>query len=356
MKTLAERALVEGRWRGLLDAVCRRTVRLPDLLAAHTRGRLDVLLRGLQDPLLTEAIAQFEQASDVESLARAGLRQLAAYLPAGARLSAVADAKAIMRLCRRAEAEGRKRNSVRRSLLRAISMLLRYHYGGAERDRVFADVRFAGEDDTRQVLLRPEEIERLLAACQALGYAELGVIIRMALQTGADRGVLVAGKRGGARTEAPGLRVSQIRIYYEDDAADASGLYSGEVYFDDRKAKSRQRTLPITDVLCRELLALCRSKEPDEQVFSLKYSQIGFRWHRVRERAGLDHVRFKDLRSQVAIYGERAGVPLSVLKSAMGHQGEAMTQRYQQHRAALSLAQMQAIEAEMFGTPVSAAG
>ena len=100
LETLAERALVEERWRGLLDAVCRRTVRLPDLLAAHTRGRLDVLLRGLQDPLLTEAIAQFEQASDVESLARAGLRQLAAYLPAGARLSAVADAKAIMRLCR----------------------------------------------------------------------------------------------------------------------------------------------------------------------------------------------------------------------------------------------------------------
>ena len=115
-------------------------------------------------------------------------------------------------------------------------MLLRYHYGGAERDRVFADVRFAGEDDTRQVLLRPEEIERLLAACQALGYAELG--------------------------------------------------------------------------------------------------QIGFRWHRVRERAGLDHVRFKDLRSQVAIYGERAGVPLSVLKSAMGHQGEAMTQRYAKDKEA----------------------
>ncbi|MCH8963023.1 MAG: hypothetical protein IH820_17350 [Bacteroidetes bacterium] len=78
----------------------------------------------------------------------------------------------------------------------------------------------------------------------------MGVVVRMALQTGADRGVLVAGKKGGARAEAPGLRVGQLRIYHE----------------------------------------------------------------------------------------------------------EAMTQRYQQHRAALSLAQMQAIEAEMFGTLTRAAG
>ena len=76
--------------------------------------------------------------------------------------------------------------------------------------------------------------------------------------------------------------------------------------------------------------------------------QVDYRWNRVRKMAGLNHVRFKDLRSQVAIYGERAGVPLTVLKAAMGHGDETMTQRYQQHRASRSAAQMQAIEQEMF--------
>ncbi len=297
LETLAERALVEERWRTLLDAACKKELPLPDLLAAHTRGRLEALLRGLHDPLLSEAIAQFEQAADVERLARTGLRQLATYMPPGARLSAIAGAKVITQLCRRAEADGRMRNSVRRGLLRAISMLLRYHYGGAERNRIFADVHFAGEDDTREVLLRPEETRRLLAACDALGYGEMRTLVRMALHTGADRGVLVSGKRGGGRTQAPGLLVRQLRIYHEDAAAVGSGLYSGEAYFDDRKAKSRRRTVPITDVLCRELLLLCQGKEPDEQVFSLRYPQIDFRWKRVRARAGLDHVRFKDLRS-----------------------------------------------------------
>ena len=354
LEKVAERALVEDRWRKLLDAVRAKELKLPDL-AADTRGRLEVLLRSLSDPLLHEAIEQFEQATDVERITQVGLEHLTSYMSPTSRLSDLADGKTVTALCRRAEREGRKRNSVRRTLLRSISMLLRYHLGAGERDRIFAEVHFAGRDDTREVLLRPEEIERLLASCDELGYAEMRVITRMALQTGADRGVLVAGRRA-VGTEAPGLRVGQIRIYMETTPSGEANRYSGEVYFNDRKSRSRRRTVPITDTLCRELLALCRNKAPDEQVFSLGYSQIGYRWERVRERAALNHVRFKDLRSQVAIYDERAGVPLTVLKSAMGHQGEAMTQRYQQHRAALSHEQMQAIEHEMFGSTVSRAG
>ena len=52
------------------------------------------------------------------------------------------DARVITALCQRAERDGRKRNSVRRYILRAISLLLRHHLGRAERDRRFADVDF----------------------------------------------------------------------------------------------------------------------------------------------------------------------------------------------------------------------
>ncbi|MFN3537119.1 MAG: hypothetical protein ACK4Y4_06705, partial [Brevundimonas sp.] len=71
-------------------------------------------------------------------------------------------------LCRASEAAGRKRNTVRRTLHRAISALLRAEVGNAERNRVMDDVRFSGEDDTREVHLRPEDIHRLLAACDEL--------------------------------------------------------------------------------------------------------------------------------------------------------------------------------------------
>ena len=111
--------------------------------------------------------------------------------------------------------------------------------------------------------LSPEEITRLLQACDELGYHELGVVIRLALQTSADRGVLFAGRHGGK--EHRGLRVRDLRIYQDH----ASGTFLGEVHLVDAKTEHRSRSVPLTDGLCRELLALCKAKGPDEAVFSI---------------------------------------------------------------------------------------
>ena len=110
--------------------------------------------------------------------------------------------------------QGCKRNSVRRYMHRATSLLLRHHLGRAERDRIFADVDFPAEDDTREIHLSPLEIQRLLSACDELGYGELGVAIRLALQTSADRGVLLAGGHGSRRRHR-GLLVRDLRIFQE---------------------------------------------------------------------------------------------------------------------------------------------
>jgi hypothetical protein len=53
-------------------------------------------------------------------------------------------------------------------------------------------------DDTREVHLLPSDIGRLLSACRELGYDDLAVPIRFALQTSTDRGVLLKGRN---RTE-----------------------------------------------------------------------------------------------------------------------------------------------------------
>lgn len=339
---LAERALVDPSWRVVLDAVCREhTITLPELLAARNQGRLDQLRRGLTDPPIGEAICRYREAAQPGRGARLGLRILGDLAPPGSRLSLITDPRRITRLCRQAERAGRKRNSVRRTLLRAISLLLRYHLGGAERNRIFSDVHFPGEDDTREVHLSPAEIGRLLQACTALGYGELALIVQVALVTSADRGVLLAGEHAGRTFR--GLRVRDLRIYEE------GGLYSGEAYLEDGKAEGRSRTVPLPDALCRQLLVQCQGRAPDDPVFGVRYAQLDYVWRRVRKEARLEHVRFKDLRAQTAIYAEETGVPQTAVQRTMGHSDEAMTRRYQARRAAMSQRQIEEMAAAMFG-------
>jgi integrase len=347
LEEIAERALLEPKWADLLDAVCEeRTVKLPELLQAKNEGRLEALCRQLHDPLLHEAIETYREEGRVTRQTENGLSWLEDNTPSSMRLSDL-DAQTIMGLLRDAEKEGRKRNSVRRYQMRAISLVLRHHLGDAERDRVFSGVTFEPEDDTREVHLLPKEIRGLLDACHQIGrplYEELAVVIRLALQTSADRGVLLAGSRPDG--EARGLLVRDVRIYHDQD----TGEYSGEVFLHDQKTKERSRAVPLTDSLARELLALANNKGPDEPVFEMSYNQLDYRWQKVRAMADLEHVRFKDLRAQTAQYGEMAGVDQTTLKETMGHSDESMTRRYQQRSASMSQEQARALEAEMLDT------
>ena len=227
-----------------------------------------------------------------------------------------------------------------------MSLLLRHHVGEAERNRIFDDVQYEAEDDTREVHLLPAEIKRLLDACRSEDkplYDELAVIIRLALQTSADRGVLLAGDRSDGT--ARGLRVRDVRIYHDDE----KDTYSGQLYLHDQKTEERSRSVPLTDHLARELLILAKGQGPDDPIFNMRYQQLDYRWQRVRKKAELEHVRFKDLRAQTAIYGEEAGVPQTVLQHVMGHSDDAMTRRYQRRAASLSEEQAAAIENVMFG-------
>ena len=99
----------------------------------------------------------------------------------------------------------------------------------------------------------------------------------------------------------------------------------------------------------RELLVQLKGKHPDQPVFEMRYMDLDFYWKEARQKAKLEHVRFKDLRSQFAIYGQKAGVPGIVTSKAMGHASQAMTQRYQQYAAVMTSDQAIALEREMFG-------
>lgn len=343
LEEIALRALNDSTYYVLLDAVCKaHTVSPAELLRAKNAGTLETLKRSLNDPLLIKVVEAYKEVGKIDRTVRMGLEMLLGNTPATTRFGELTG-KYITDLCIQAERDGRKRNSVHRMMHRAISKLVRFQLGNAERNRIFAEVNYSKEDDTREVHLTPEEIGRLLKACESFGYQEFAVVVRMALQTSADRGVLLAGK--SAIKETRGLLVRDVKVYLNKER----GEYSGEVYLVDTKAANRSRSVPLTDYLCREMLVLCGNKAPDDPVFSIAYQAMDFLWKRVRKKAGLQHVRFKDLRAQTAIYGEEAGVPQTILQRVMGHSDEAMTRRYQQRSTVLSQEQAATIEANMMG-------
>lgn len=311
-------------------------------MQARTQHRLEGLLRALNDPLLSDRVAAYRAGRTLDKPVSIGFDDLLRLAPEGARLSYIAEARTITALLLAYEREGRKRNTARRQMHRAISLLLTHEYGKHERGRIFADVDFPSEDDAREVYVSPEEIARLLEACRAQA-PELETIVRLALLTSADRGVILAGQSptGWKR----GLLTRDVSIFQEADES-----YSGEVYLYDTKAKDRTRTVPFGDRLARELLVLVRGKAPDDPVFSLRYPDLDYPWKRARQAAGLPHITFKDLRAQFSIYAEKAGVPLTVVSKSMGHsgaKGEAMTRRYQRHAAVMAAEQARALEAAM---------
>ena len=302
LEQIAQRALVQPAWYTLLDAVRDKQLPLSELLKANTQHRLEALLRRLDDPLLGDAVEDFIEAQQPGRQVRYGLEKL-------------------LRLTE-------------------------------ERNRVFAEVSFPAEDDVREIYLIPEEIALLFEACSACGYGELATLIRMALLTSADRGVLLAGK--SADGPKHGLRVRDVRIYQEEASTTNNGssyepVYSGEVLLRDRKATTRTRTVVFGDLLARELLLLCQDKAPDDTVFNIRYQDLDRPWKEVRRQAGLEHVRFKDLRAQTAIYAQRAGIPQAVTARVMGHRSERRTRDYQRHEAVMTPAQADALERALFG-------
>lgn len=334
---LAERAVTDPRWHQLLVAIVERRVTLLELMEARANKRMEALARSLSDPKLSDLVQQVEMDRSTKN----GFVHVMAFAGSDARLSALLTPDAILACLRFAEAQGLKRNSVRRQVYRAVSKLIRHALGPAERDRIFAEVHYPAEDDTREVILSRDEIARLLESCLTIKQGEeLRTFVLTAILTGADRGVLLAGKStDGVRR---GLLVRDVAIF------ETNGILHGEIaLLHDSKTQGRARTVAIGPALAEPILNLCKSKLPDQPVFDISWANIDYKWKLALKAAGLEGLRIKDLRAQFAIYADKAGVATATISKAMGHKHEAMTARYQRHDAALSLQDLQRIEASI---------
>ena len=279
--------LVAGRWS------------LRDAWVAYRRGTLDALIAGASDPLLAAAVAEYRAVCRDER-ARTGLAQLEAALP-GARLSGLTPTL-IQQLYARAVASGRKPNSVRRSLHRAVTELLAYHLGAPARDERMRDVSVPGEDDTREVVVTAEQVGRLLEAAPTERWR---LYLLVAIGTAADRKPMLA-----------------LEGRHFDPRA-------GTLTLPDTKSRSRWRLVRLAPDTEAALRLACAGVTEGEQLFPWTAWQVRRLWEATREAAGMPGLRLKDLRHLLPSALAAGGADRREIQALLGHaSGSRQTDRY----------------------------
>lgn len=260
------------------------------------------LMSGLQDPLLQDVVEEVRPKIKDERV-RAGLDQLIHYSEADkkqVRFSWIQNPRNIEKVCEAALNDGRKPNSVLRSLYRAIADLLKIKLGRRKRQEIIVDVSKPGEDDKREVYLPAVIVQAIVRACRERGFP-LPIV---ALFTGVDRGPL--------------LRV--VSSYWDS----ASRVLT----VPDFKATSRFRTLPVPEVAALVLDEAAEGRGPMDRLFPLTDWEVRDQWEAIREQVGQPDLRFKDLRHAFAALYLKGGGALNELKNVMGHQSAKTTMRY----------------------------
>lgn len=290
----------------LVRQVAEKRLSLIELYTARLKGSeaLETLRSRANDPSLSDVVATFRPKAADPSI-DTGLDQLLRYAPDGARLSWLCEPTNVTDLYARAMGDGRRANTVRRALHRAVADLLTHQIGRGAMLGVMADARVPSENDERRVLLTVDEVRKALEIADEPFRAVLGY----ALTTGIDRGPMLA----------------QL-IYHYDESA-------GTLFVPDTKAKDRERTLslrghPVLENAEYWLRQLVAGRKADQKLVPLTMRQIRTRWEDVRQKIGRDEVRWKDVRGIFATYYLLSGGEPRELQAIMGHSTMAMTLRY----------------------------
>lgn len=250
---LYEMALTEPK---LIDALIEGRFSLRTAWVANLRGQVGQLVTGISDPLLVDAVTVYRrECDDLRELS--GLEQLVDYADPGVRISWLVG-KNIRQVYRAALDAGRKPNSVRRSLHRAIVGLLGFHVGSEGRRAALEGVTAPGARDERVVQVSADEIRRLVDQCAPDNFRWLVVA---AVATAVDRGPLL--------TMTP-------RDVLETDRA---------IMVPDTKTLHRRRMLRLSDAALMSFRLAAQGKELDERLWPWTAGQVRHLWERARDAA-----------------------------------------------------------------------
>jgi len=177
------------------------------------------------------------------------------------------------------------------------------------RDNPFADVKLLPVPNRPERILTEAEEKKLLAACSRVRAPHLRPVVLLALNTGMSKGEIL------------GLGWSQV------------DLLNRTIRIDNSKTKYRERRIPMNETVWNLLAALEQERKaalvfpsPRNAGHGMRDHKTGF-WKAIKA-AGIDHIRFHDLRHTFATRLVRAGVDLVTVQHLLGHSKITMTARY----------------------------
>ena len=253
-----------------------------------------------EDPPLAQAVREFTSVHDDERYALA-MRRLIEVAPSNARVSWITRPANLRKLIARYKELGLSSSTERREMP-AVSSLIREQLGEARQREVFSQIKLRSPADGRTRWLSTEEIVRVKEA--AGGW---WIVIGLAIATGARRG------------EIFNLRVSDVDVE------------AGTLIVEKGKSTRARRVLPLVGEML-ELVSRWIEEEglgPHERLFpDLNRSTLRHAWDRIRERAGVEDVRFHDTWHTFAVACAKSGMPLGELQQRLGHASIATTMIY----------------------------
>ncbi|MEM1095448.1 MAG: tyrosine-type recombinase/integrase [Bacteroidota bacterium] len=317
----------------------------PAQLYLHLKtGRLEDLLRRIDDKPFEAILAEYKQAHDLTYADSAIESILTEYI--GNNLwSEVTRAVFLDVLFRTLRDErGIKPNSVLRNYGRLLSKMIQWKEGKARRDDIFAAVKFASEDDTRRLrrsIVTRASIARLIRELAA-GYQKPGdecatLYAGIAISQGVTPAVLPRCLNSDFRM----MRVKQVGESYRivEDGGIEVGLLElrgAKKVKTSKGTKRRDRPVWIAPQVAEQVRRYWRPDRPAEALFPLRSSRFYTLFKKARIRAGLTEATTAnepliphDLRSVFAFLAEEAGVNRSVIGfGGLGHTNLKQTDRY----------------------------
>jgi len=186
--------------------------------------------------------------------------------------------------------------------LSAVLSVAVKEYGWIQRNPARGVMRLEDSKGRERFLSEPERVA-LLRECDASEFAPLATLVRLALAT------------GGRKSELLGLKWSEV------------DLDRRVVRFVDTK-NGDSRTVPLAAAAVDALKTWKKDRVMAGAVFPYRKTDIEVAWRAARTAAGLDDVRFHDLRHTAASYLAMSGASLLDIASILGHRTLAMVRRY----------------------------
>lgn len=162
------------------------------------------------------------------------------------------------------------------------------------------DIRFPVPGPAREVRLSDEGTTNLFRVIETLRNRHVASIIILAIETGMRRGELIS-----LRWKDVDLTKGTVRLH--------------------QTKNGRPRTVPLTP---RAIVEFTRLERKGESVFPISGNAVHLSWNRVRNRAGLQGLRFHDLRHEAISRFFELGLSIPEVAAISGHRDTKMLMRY----------------------------